>query len=392
MIDADHNTALTTLLHYPSLPPSEHPTSFFEDARRLKSVLDADTGRAIIFRRTGKIPRTSGKPKALLSAHPNGGKRIEPSPHSPHLLPPPRPTHNPSNSFEAVLQNAARSVYSSGERLGVNKAVRDAVGDVRRNAYSISTNLRNRTHSRNTSFASNADDAPTNLQGQIDDLYLRNQSLAKMLEGAVNDLWQQQKEMAIDLSNRPSQASDERIKSLTMAIARVQLAQVYLEDPDLPLPEDEVHVSFEATEERGGKDEVGFARHEPTPEVAIQPPPDNLAQSPPQASPGVDETSFYFQETRRPQTSASKAVRVGLEDKSITGERNKATVTRPSLEESPFSWMLGQHPSNGPYSSGSGGPFESAELRGNGRKSRAHGNAGFLFGESEEDGTPLASQ
>lgn len=413
MINSDYNSALTTLLNYPPLPANQHPSSFIEDATRLRSALDIDTGRSIIFKRTGRIPKSQAKP-AHLSANPtrrNDGDGQYPSLHSPHLLPPPRPSHHPSNSFEAVLQNAARSVYSSGERLGVNKAVRDAVGDVRRNAQSISTNIRNRTHSRNVSLASNSEEQAANLQKRLDNLQLRNQSLAKMLESAVNELWKQQKEMAIANSKQASADSDEKVKSLTMAIARVQLAQVYLEDPDLPLPEDEVIHSPHMSDGYDGKSEVLFAAPNYAPGVAIEPPPDDLAQSPPQASPGVDESSFYFQEPlhkkgaqqdiaakldvktapMRPSLEKSEfSYMLGQEetlgDKPTANTSSKNASTRPSIEKSSFSWMLGQTPPSGQETTQGNDPFDAkAELRGASRRAKAHGNNGFLFGEAEEE-------
>lgn len=418
MINADYNTALSTLLHYPALPVGQRPSSLVEDANALRRNLDTDTGSSLIFKHTKKSPKSREKPTPI-SATPTRSsrqERIQPDLRSPHLLPPPRPSHHPSNSFEAVLQNAARSVYSSGERLGVNKAVRDAVGDVRKNVQSIRSDLRSRTHSRSVSIASTTEENSLSIERRFENLQLRNKSLAKMLEGAVSELWKQQKEMAVANTNKPSSESDERVKSLTIAIARVQLAQVYLEDPELPLPEDEIHSANKDVDDVDARNEILFAAPEESPVGNMEPSLHDLAQSPPQASPGAEDASFYFHQSptrKTPQPAPAKTENVekpaakpplpqpqfslmlgqesGADVHPAPEKASKNPSVRPSIEESSFSWMLGQEKTTRERSSTESAPFTSSvDGRGSLRKHRDHGNTAFLFGEPNDDSPSTA--
>ena len=422
LVKTDYNNALSVLLHYPSLPTGQYPVSLAEDALKLRNSLDEDSGRAIIFKRTGRAPKIDKRPSPLTpgSSWSSTKNRILPDPRSPHLLPPPRPNHQHSNSFEAVLQNAARSVYSSGERLGVNKAVKDAVGDVRRNVQSIGTDIRNRSHSGAASLASITEPEAKSLQQRLDDLQLRNKSLAKMLEGAVGELWKQQKEVVMSGGKEESE-QNEQVKSFTMAIARVQLAQVYLDDPDLPLPEDELvsTANNQATEDRD-VNEVLFSVNDYPPDVRVEEPPDNLAQSPPQASPGLEENLYQSSFAPLNASKAPQSTKAGTEstvtrstlpktqnspdngqskDSVHSGLReevkkeNNPTAIRPSLQESHFSWMLGQEQESTQRPKSASGPFQSSTNRPSSfRKGREHEANSFLFGDSAENGSSSSKE
>ena len=303
------------------------------------------------------------------------------------------------------MQNAARSVYSSGERLGVNKAVREAVGDVRKNVLSIRTDLRNRTHSRNTSTTSSyvESDTPASMQKRLDDLLTRNKSLAEMLEGAVHELWKQHKDLATAESNSLSGHGDRRVESFTMAIAKVQLAQVYLEDPELPLPEEEETIAQKP--EHSGRLEVPFANPPYVHPVSFHESrfiPENLARSPPQASPGAEVDSSYFALTANPPQQQPIINETQLEDttqqthhdngqSTIPGKIEKKTAhdagseskSRPSLEHSSFSWMLDQDSGGAkPRSSLDSGSFKNSHRTATTlRRNRNDPKTGFLFGD-----------
>ena len=262
------------------------------------------------------------------------------------------------------------------------------------------------------STASTSEGSAPDLQTRFDNLQLRNRALAKMLEGAASELWKLQREMATLSQGEQSPEEDRRIKSMTMAVARVQLAQVYLEDPEMPLPEDEEDIARSHPE--NADEEKETLRPAPnTPRVAEpQDYSDNLALSPPQASPGIEEHPPFVLHTQQQPSpdKSSSPTRSGRQESesqsrpmmdqsqrsySLGREKSKSSqtsqdrdskgsLTRPSLEESPYSWMLGQEKSSNSSARNAGGFTNNSSPRGSIRRGRGHGATDFLFGGSNE--------
>ncbi|KAL9055590.1 MAG: hypothetical protein Q9162_003487 [Coniocarpon cinnabarinum] len=405
IIDSDQNDVLHALLHYPSLPFGEHPISFVHDAKLLKSGLNAENGSAIVRKYSGKAPKPFAKGIEHQKTLKSGGSTDELENYvvASNLLKPPRLGHQPSNSFEAVVQNAARSVYSGGERLGLGKAVRDAVSDVQKNVQSIRSDIQDRTHSRNassTSIFTRSQSSSGELQRRLDELTARNKTLAQMLEDAVTELWKRHQQLE---QNDVDTSGDERAKeeAFTMAVAKVQLVQVYMTDLDLPIldetgakPEHTVSPSLNSQISMSASTPADIGEQRDTSQIPI-----NLASSPPQAWAGAEiEDTLLTSPTRLPETcmqsekdahtgtsNAQEIFNQSTAEQGVSPEPSKAAKAappRPSLEQSPFSWMLGQG-SEGPGRSYTDNFPARISIRATNNRKKDQSHSAFLFGDPD---------
>lgn len=170
-----------------------------------------------------------------------------------------------SLGLEGLLSDAARAAYTRGEKWGLNRAVRDAVGEVRKNVSAIGTSPRNSLHRRTSS---------ADLVRKYERLEQRSKALSQMLEGALNELWECQRMFAEEGSGKET-AEDEgelreksenettestkstrkgAVDALGMAIAKVQFVQVYLGDTTMPLAIDDTSTSHRPQEHRASSD------------------------------------------------------------------------------------------------------------------------------------------
>ncbi|TKA74040.1 hypothetical protein B0A49_02725 [Cryomyces minteri] len=376
LVDADYNTALTLLLHYPDPPASQGPQTLVLDALHLKHNLTPDSGSALITKYTKRSPpllnrleNRSATPQLREETGYRSARSSFPSPAN--LV----QQVQQSSSLEAILQDAARGVYTRGEKWGVNKAVRDAVDEVKKNVQGLQSSQGSpqpNMHGIKATFeAENRQHAdPSNVLQKITALEERNKSLAKMLEGAVAELWNHQKDSVSDKS-----AEDDAVKALSVAIARVQFVQVYLEDSSIPLPVDETRVEHTrskaeaSTVEQGQQASLSF----PTSELG----------APHTSSTEASESSsrpLSIASTSAPQPNSPSKKPPPLPTTSASTSTSADPTgpypfhrPRPSLAQSSFSWMLGQD--NRQTSFVSARPFSSDK-----RNSK-----GFLFGEEETD-------
>lgn len=278
--------------------------------------------------------------------------------------------------IEGIIQEAAKGVYSRGEKWGVGKVLRDAVQVLQSNENT----------SRKVSNGSrwSLDDG-RNITGKSDDvnetihaLEQRNKALAKLLETAMAELWVQQNEYAKD-------KADATADVLSIAIAKVQFVQVYLENPGMPILNEN---------------------------AALQDNPHDEAQEAPTAAPGVKVDAMGEKDKQLPpapgvrntleKVASEKCETDGSSDSSpqapskppeelpgaiasnahITTSKPVSHLSpvsfhkpRPSLAQSSFSWMLGEDQRKSSFVSAS--PFPS-------EKRSARAKAGFLFGDDSE--------
>lgn len=119
-----------------------------------------------------------------------------------------------------MIQGAAKSARAAlerGEKLGINQAVRDAVGELRRNVQNLNDN-------RVAPRPQQGGDAAATLAA----MDKRSKQLATFLNETVADL------KALSASNL-----NDKVKSLQMievAAAKVQFVQIYLEDSTMDVP------------------------------------------------------------------------------------------------------------------------------------------------------------
>ena len=296
------------------------------DAIYLGSNLSEGSGRTLVMQYSHRpLPLVSPPSSSSLPSRISDGKPIHRA-----LTPLPTPTKllNPSGGLEALLQDAAKGVYTRGEKWGVNKALRDAVGEIRKNV----NNLQTPTRSGATLHAERSiEQSPTRQQlsaglstddllRKIDDLQTRNKLLASMLQVAVADLWSQQK---VTVEETPS--DDDATKAFTVAIGKVQFVQIYLEDSSLPL------VIEQPPESTPPAPNV----NRPITES------DTNTQTPPTTSMTLheDEPADVKKSLGLVSEAASK-VTSSRNSTQLSSTSTTNSASRPALAQSSFSWML----------------------------------------------------
>ena len=148
MIEANYSFALMLLLKYPAPESPGGPQTFVDDATYLRDNFSAAGGAKIISKYSGKAPpllSSDSRPSTPLGQT-LGHKRNISRTKSP--LPSPARFLQQQGGVEALFQGAAKGVFDRGERLGINKAVRDAVGEVKKNMQGLQTSRNSSTKRR----------------------------------------------------------------------------------------------------------------------------------------------------------------------------------------------------------------------------------------------------
>lgn len=389
VIEADYSAALTLLLRYPTPPYPYGPASFVEDALYLRDNNLPDGGPHIILKYSRKLPappleapRISNPFTGRFSKK---GRRIRQQKHD-NREKQGSPRRSPAwflqdqGGIEGILQEAARGVYSRGEKWGVARALRGAVQGLqsgnsspRRLPEGLRWSLDQGKHVH--------DDA-SHMAAKLRGLEQRNKALAKLLDNAMEDLWIQQKEFTKDKAEAAADA-------LSLAIAKVQFVQVNLENSMMASPTDS---SAEEVVEK-----VESAALPATPATPAQ----DKGRETNHASPAVPEpdrsadhdtgqipcSTIIDPEPIIESTAVAPSLQapINLTDSNAkTSNHGEHTgpfpfhQPRPSLAQSSFSWMLGEDQRRSSFVSAS--PFPS-------EKRNAREKAGFLFGDDKLEGS-----
>ena len=289
--------------------------------------------------------------------------------------------------IEGILHEAAKGVYSRSEKWGVGKALLGAVQGLQ-----SGSNSPRRLPGTDVRWSLDSGQAVSSLDNseltsRIEALELRNKALAKMLEKAMEDLWAQEKLF-------DKEKHEDAANALTLAIAKVQFVQVYLEDstmplvPEAPAPEpsapsetasEQVVLENDKTAEgapdlNGQKTSLSPAaaatktiKHEIQAIEAAEPhdiPPTPTTHSPTSHTPNAPISK------KPPPASSAPKPRPGP---------SPFHHPRPSLAQSSFSWILGEDQRKSSFVSAS--PFPPEEKRLN----PARAKAGFLFGDDKHE-------
>ncbi|KAF2237175.1 RabGAP/TBC [Viridothelium virens] len=369
LTEADYSTALTLLLRYPEPSDAQGARTFVSDAIFLKSHFHSDGGSHIVHKHTGRhLPLVSQA--GTVSASPD----IPVFTVSKRSRSPPKTAKRSSQpvgqvGLEGLLQDAARGVFKRGEKWGVNQAVRDAVGEVRKNVQGLQA-ARGSPRGK-SSESTEASKNPEKLLRKISRLEERNRTLAKMLEGAVAELWNHQKSVT-----ETKESEGDSVNALSMAIARVQFVQVYLEDSSMKLPEDDTQIakppsdkeppnqtdvaqqnSAESKLDRDLDDDSSALEKPPTP-AAKSSDPERPDPDPPQthhrqkSKPTPVTTSSHSpppppSANTHPATAPSTQPSFPPSQSQFSASSSpppaptNLNASRPSLAQSSFSWMLG---------------------------------------------------
>ncbi|PNS17945.1 TBC1 domain family member 5 [Sphaceloma murrayae] len=338
LLDSDHNECLALLLRYPPLDPPFKPRDLALDAMALQQTFTSATAKSIILKYTSREP-TSILPDpddfALLDD-------TEPNTPSRPLI----TTNRSPRNFETLLQTAAKDVLSRSEKWGINKTILSAVEDIRKGVRDIQTPTPPRRHSRVQSRSGVTGGLPRrpDLERKVSELQQRNERLAGMLKQATDQLWEFQRVLSEERG-----AEGRMVGDLSVGIARVGFVQVYLEDGTLPLPAEE-----EAVGSGGGRGEGG------THGVEERAGADEARLQPPKPADIVEDS----EEMRAPTP-------LGEPQKPATPSLDPE-LSRPTLAQSSFSWMLGQGERSSPF-----GEVNSSSA------SRPR-SRGFLFGDNDD--------
>ncbi|KAM3512692.1 hypothetical protein MY11210_003645 [Beauveria gryllotalpidicola] len=214
LLEADYSVCLQLLLKYPAPDPQHGPHTFVDDALYLRSHPDFPGGAHIIAKYTDRTPATPGasatspttaaaarrglesiRQRALRSGGPQG--------------------------VEQFIQGAAkgaRAALERGEKLGINQALREAMGELRRNMQNLNDA---RVALPRPPSQGGGDNATTALDK-------RNKQLANLLNETVAGL------KALSASSLEDKAKSRQM--LEVAAAKVQFVQIYLEDSTMDVP------------------------------------------------------------------------------------------------------------------------------------------------------------
>ncbi|KAK5122254.1 hypothetical protein LTR85_004164 [Meristemomyces frigidus] len=384
LLDADYNAALTLLLRYPQ-PEKDYPAQTFAlDALYLREHMNTEGSGYLVLKYTGRPLQRPGRPStppALLrnittfsGANATRAVNAARSAGRGGRLSPPAISRQRSN-IEAIMQSTAKNIYARSEKLGIGKAVRSAVDEVHKRAAEIREtgppSLPPRPAARGGYGA---------LYGRVKALEERNRQLAKLLEGAVGELWDCQR-LAADKGAAGGSAGGEGpgsdVEQLSIAVAKVQFVQVYLADPSLPLPEDEKaeqQPEGHATADVLGTDAALGGHREPeaqAPEGVVEASGASAVQRPeldaqmgeladpstfedaegsPLATPGPEPPaasagpSRAEKEHANPSSPTARAAAKHVGARAVTPAPDsdaKQPTSRPALAEGSYSWMLG---------------------------------------------------
>jgi TBC1 domain family protein 5 len=142
-MDAPYSLALMLLLKYPSPSPPNGPRTFVDDAIYLRDNFTAAGGAKIISKYSGKCPQVESSSPLGEGLSPKQKFLGTKSP-----LPSPARFLQQQGGVEALFQGAAKGVFDRGERLGINQAVRDAVGEVKKNMQGLQGSRASSTNRR----------------------------------------------------------------------------------------------------------------------------------------------------------------------------------------------------------------------------------------------------
>ncbi|CAN8097054.1 unnamed protein product [Discula destructiva] len=234
LLEADYSNALQLLLKYPSPEPPHGPHTFVDDALYLKDHYNTPGGSSIIMKYTGKMPKPVAEPRSATpeSKFPGLSLRSRAQGARSPLSSPARFIAQ-RGGVEALFQGAAKNVIERGEKLGINQAVRDAMGEIRRNMQDLRVSSRGTTPitSRHDIFTNGLLGSP---RGRGDErqtvaaLEERNRQLAALLGEAIAGLQ--------TLAGANLEGDEEKnLEAVELAAAKAQFVKIYLEDSSLDL-------------------------------------------------------------------------------------------------------------------------------------------------------------
>ncbi|KAL0473642.1 rab-GTPase-TBC domain-containing protein [Neurospora intermedia] len=231
LLECDYAMALQLLLRYPVPPDSHGPHTFVDDALYLRDHPNPTGGATVIFKHTGKHPLSSSAAPSVPSPGPQ--PPASPSKHGFGSLRQrtlgarsPLSSLQQPGGVEALLSGAAKNMIERGEKLGINRAVRDAMGEIKKGLQEA------RSSSRSTAPRSPLRDGYLYQlpQHTVTSMQKRNRQLATMLDESVTSL----KQLAASGLGETTD-KEKYVEAVEIAAAKVQFVKACLEDSSLIL-------------------------------------------------------------------------------------------------------------------------------------------------------------
>lgn len=381
MLEADYSVSLQLLLKYPTPTPPHGPHTFIDDALYLRDHLNPSGATSLLMKYTGKVPSTA--PKSSISnsqaAAPSNSRnpvtaRVRSL--NPRVSLPSRLIQQPGG-VEALLQVAAKNVLQRGEKLGINQAVREAMGEIRRNVQTLQD-----ARSQSPQPFIGSIGADTSDVGHPDEtesaLEKRNQRLAAMLEEGLAGL------KAITADDLEDKAKS--LEMIEFAASKVELVKACLENPSVDLP----GMENARTEVEEGADVIMESTPEAEKETVLKieaasaestKKPGSVMPDPVPAISSLslsDGDTTLSQPTLKVDPSTTPPPTSSDHPDSL---HSKPSPTRAPIAQSSFAWMLEPEPNSmlddaPPRPSTSDRPPPRSPRRKNATKKNA-----FLFGE-----------
>jgi TBC1 domain family protein 5 len=397
VIEANYSFALMLLLKYPSPESPNGPQKFVDDAIFLRDNFSAAGGATIISKYSGKTPSlysSDSRPSTPLGQGLSHKRNIS---RTKSPLPSPARFLQQQGGVEALFQGAAKGVFDQGERLGINKAVRDAVGEVKKNMQGLQTSRNNSTKRRpydvmRWSLDEGRPIPPS--RASVSALDARNKQLARMLDQAMTGL------RAVSASDNGNGNKDKYVEAMDLAIAKVEFVRVYLEDATMPLPEDSSHLDA-VTLSPIPADTPPSPLQEPlqdtTLDPTVSPSKDSRIEKPDpepmgKPLPSSPTSDVVISKDTALAASASTIPSIDLQQTTIDSAKKGGLQSRPTgpvptrstIAQSSFSWML--EPDAGSIMKSSPPKSSSPFLKSGRRPASGSGRekAAFLFGEVDD--------
>ncbi|KAF5668047.1 TBC1 domain-containing protein [Fusarium circinatum] len=373
LLEADYSVCLQLLLKYPPPPGAHGPHTFVDDALYLRDHLSQSGGSSLIMKYTGKMPTLSSPPQTSRAGTPsfrgfNSFKHRGPGPRP--QIPSPSRFLQQQGGMEALFQGAAKGakgVYERGEKLGINQAVRDAMGEIKRNLNEA------RSAPRSPQPLVNNQESARSLVA----LERRNQQLAAMLDETVDNL------KAISASNLDDKAKS--LELIEIAAAKVQFVKIYLDDSSMEVPVLQTPPPVDSPQE------VAVAET-----TIVQPEPVSVASMEADISALQISESKESPESESARPPSSDRMDIvphddGKSANSLAPSRPAPVPTRSTLAQSSFSWMLQPDESGSSKASPASNKSPPPQHKKKMSNSASRGKNAFLFGEVTESRNPLNS-
>lgn len=386
LVEADYTTAITTLTHVklPEADNAEDQRTLVRDAILLDKSRSAETGADLIQRYSGRRPKSQQGPERSRISLDDGrapdrrGSRTPQYRPSPNLSP--ARFTGPQKQLESLFNDVSGGIRSRAEGwTSVSRAVRGAVGEVRRNMTQYQP-----VHSRNSSvdvlgagsetLRGRDDGEYEHLRKRVKDLEDRNKALAKMLDGALEELRKSRPASGVDAADAQTAGEE----TFNISLAKIQFVSVYLGDSEIPIPpedfsakttqpgqddaidpaqpessiETETATAIEAPidvprlkldEPTAGGAEGELHRHEDSGNVSQQTVSQSRDPSASRSTAPVDEPAMSTPNAN-PKSAATSAAHIKTSEHTAPSPSTKITpAARPSLQDASFSFMLGEN-------------------------------------------------